>query len=83
MAPINREKLQNWLVQHDVNVANKSFCRRKDSSSNYILESMKNEAMLVTSQDPVVQRSYFVDSERDSNVLLILPTLVERKLVEK
>ena len=35
------------------------------------LGSMKNQAMLVTNRDPLVQRSYLVDSERDSNVLLI------------
>ena len=47
MAPINREQLQKRIVQHDVNVANKSFCRRKDSSSKHILASVKNQPMLL------------------------------------
>ena len=62
MARINREQLENRVLQHYVNVANKSFGRRKGSSSNHILGSMKNQAMLVTSQDSLVQRSYPVDS---------------------
>ena len=32
---------------------------------------MKNQAMLVTSQDPLVQKTFLVDSERDLNVLVI------------
>ena len=72
MARINREQLQKRVVQHYINVANKQkqitvihFVQEKiPRQTIYIasLGSMKNQAMLVTSQDSLVQRSYPVDS---------------------
>ena len=80
MGRINREQLQKRVVQHYVDVANKQkqitvnhFVQEKIpcQSIHSIIRKYEESGYVGDKPRSVVQRSYLVDSERDSNVLLI------------